>query len=50
MHKEGFTLDAAVHDIEDAIASLGELTGEITSSDILKLFSEFCRKINDSDN
>ncbi|NLK45197.1 MAG: tRNA uridine-5-carboxymethylaminomethyl(34) synthesis GTPase MnmE [Treponema sp.] len=41
--KEGFTLDAAVHDIEDAIASLGELTGEITSSDILEaVFSEFC--------
>ncbi|MBQ4497023.1 MAG: GTP-binding protein, partial [Spirochaetaceae bacterium] len=41
--KEGFTLDAAVQDIEDAIASLGELTGEVTSADILEtVFSQFC--------
>ncbi|MCQ2580027.1 MAG: tRNA uridine-5-carboxymethylaminomethyl(34) synthesis GTPase MnmE [Treponemataceae bacterium] len=41
--KEGFTLDAAVQDIEDAAASLGELTGEITSADILEtVFSQFC--------
>lgn len=41
--KEGFTLDAAVQDIEDAVASLGELTGEVTSSDILEsVFSQFC--------
>ncbi len=41
--QEGFTLDAAVQDIEDAVASLGELTGEVTSSDILEtVFSQFC--------
>ena len=41
--KEGFTLDAAVQDIEDAVASLGELTGEVTSADILEtVFSQFC--------
>ena len=41
--QQGFTLDAAVQDIEDAVASLGELTGEVTSSDILEtVFSQFC--------
>ena len=40
---EGFTLDAAVQDIEDAISSLAEITGEVTPDDILEsVFSSFC--------
>lgn len=39
----GFGSDAVVQDIEDALASLGELTGEVTSDDILQsVFSAFC--------
>ena len=41
--EEGFTLDAAVQDIEDAIDSLAEITGEVTPDDILEsVFSSFC--------
>ncbi|MBO7486349.1 MAG: tRNA uridine-5-carboxymethylaminomethyl(34) synthesis GTPase MnmE [Spirochaetaceae bacterium] len=41
--EEGFTLDAAVQDIEDAISSLAEITGEVTPDDILEsVFSSFC--------
>ncbi len=39
----GLGLDAAVQDIEDAIASLGEITGEVSPDDILgNIFSRFC--------
>lgn len=41
--QEGFTLDAAVQDIEDALNSLGEITGEVTPDEILEsVFSSFC--------
>lgn len=41
--EQGFTLDAAVQDIEDAISCLAELTGEVTPDDILEsVFSSFC--------
>ena len=42
--KEGTPgLDAAVQDLEDALDSLGEVTGEVTSDDILNsIFSNFC--------
>ncbi len=36
-------LDAVVQDIEDALDSLGEITGEVTSDDVLEsIFSNFC--------
>lgn len=36
-------LDAAVCDLKDAVDALGEITGEVTSSDVLSLmFSRFC--------
>jgi tRNA U34 5-carboxymethylaminomethyl modifying GTPase MnmE/TrmE len=39
----GFTLDAAVSDIEDALYFLGEITGAVTPEDILDtVFSQFC--------
>lgn len=35
--------DAAIEDLSDAIMSLGEVTGEVTSDDILEnIFSNFC--------
>lgn len=41
--QNGFTLDALVQDLEDALCSLGEITGETTPDDILDtLFSGFC--------
>ena len=41
--KEGYALDAAVQDMEDALDSLGEITGEVTSEDVLdSIFSHFC--------
>jgi tRNA modification GTPase len=40
---EGFPMDAVAQDLEDAISSLGEITGEVTSADILDaVFSGFC--------
>ena len=40
---EDYTLDAVVQDLEDAIASLGEVTGEVTPEDILEsVFGNFC--------
>ena len=40
---EGFALDAIAAELSDAVAVLGELTGEITSSEILEsVFSKFC--------
>lgn len=41
--KLGFTLDAVVQDIEDALDFLGEVTGEVSPEDILDtVFSRFC--------
>lgn len=40
---EGYSLDAVVQDIEDALDSLGEITGSVTPEDILDtVFSKFC--------
>ncbi|MCR5400592.1 MAG: tRNA uridine-5-carboxymethylaminomethyl(34) synthesis GTPase MnmE [Treponema sp.] len=37
------TLDAVVQDLEDALDSLGELTGEVCADDVLEsIFSHFC--------
>lgn len=39
----GLSSDAAVQDMEDALAFLGEITGEISPDDILEnIFSRFC--------
>ena len=39
----GLPPDAAVQDMEDALASLGEITGEVSPDDILEnIFSRFC--------
>ncbi len=39
----GLGLDAVVQDLEDALDSLGEITGEVTSADVLEsIFSNFC--------
>ena len=41
--EEGYTLDAVVQDVEEALESLGEITGEVTTEDILEtVFSRFC--------
>jgi len=41
--REGYALDAAVQDMEDALDFLGEVTGEVTSEDVLdSIFSHFC--------
>ncbi|CEM60616.1 tRNA uridine-5-carboxymethylaminomethyl(34) synthesis GTPase MnmE [Treponema phagedenis] len=41
--RQGFPLDAIVQDIEESLAFLGEITGEVRSDDILdKIFSGFC--------
>lgn len=40
---ETFTLDAVVQDLEDALNSLGEITGEVYADDVLEsIFSNFC--------
>ena len=40
---ETYGLDAVVQDLEDALDNLGEITGEVTSDDILSsIFSNFC--------
>jgi tRNA modification GTPase len=40
---EGFALDAVVQDLEDALAALGEITGEVTTAAVLdEVFSRFC--------
>lgn len=40
---DDFSLDAVVQDLEDALDALGEITGEVTSDDILEnIFSNFC--------
>ena len=41
--QKGYSLDAAVQDIEDALDFLGELIGKVTADDILEsVFSHFC--------
>ena len=41
--EDGYTLDAVVQDIEDALDFLGEITGNVTPEDILDtVFSRFC--------
>jgi len=41
--EEGFPMDAVSQDLEDALSSLGEITGEVTSADVLDtVFSGFC--------
>lgn len=41
--RSGFPLDAVVQDVEDAVHTLGSITGEVRSDDILdKIFSGFC--------
>jgi tRNA modification GTPase len=41
--REGFPMDAIAQDLEDALSALGEITGEVTSADILDtVFSGFC--------
>ena len=41
--QKGYSLDAAVQDIEDALDFLGELTGRVTAEDVLdSVFSHFC--------
>ena len=40
---DNYTLDAVVQDLEDAIDSLGEVTGDITPDDVLgSIFANFC--------
>lgn len=40
---DGYTLDAVVQDVEEALEALGEITGEVTTEDILDtVFSKFC--------
>jgi tRNA modification GTPase len=41
--ESGFPLDAVVQDVDDALAALGEITGEVTPEDILDtVFANFC--------
>ncbi len=41
--KADYTLDAVVQDVEEALEALGEITGEVTTEDILDtVFSRFC--------
>ncbi len=41
--KAGFPLDAVTQDLEDALSSIGEITGETTGNDVLDaVFSSFC--------
>jgi len=41
--RQGFPMDAIEQDLEEALSALGEITGEVTSSDILDaIFSGFC--------
>ncbi|WP_319562777.1 tRNA uridine-5-carboxymethylaminomethyl(34) synthesis GTPase MnmE [Marispirochaeta sp.] len=41
--EEGMPLDAVAVDLRDALDALGEITGEVTSADVLEdMFSRFC--------
>lgn len=40
---DNYTLDAVVHDLENALDSLGEVTGDVTPDDVLgSIFANFC--------
>ena len=40
---DGMPMDMAAVDLTDALHSLGEITGEVTSADVLeRMFSNFC--------
>lgn len=40
---DNYTLDAVVQDLEDALDSLGEVTGDVTPDDVLEsIFANFC--------
>ena len=40
---DNYTLDAVVQDLEDALDSLGEVTGDVTPDDVLgSIFENFC--------
>lgn len=40
---DNYTLDAVVQDLEDALDSLGEVTGDVTPDDVLRsIFANFC--------
>ncbi len=40
---DNYTLDAVVQDLEDALDSLGEVTGDVTPDDVLgSIFANFC--------
>jgi tRNA modification GTPase len=41
--REGVPQDAVALDLQDAVGALGEITGEVTSADVLEtMFSHFC--------
>jgi tRNA modification GTPase len=41
--RQGVSADAVALDLRDAVGALGEITGEVTSSDVLEtMFSHFC--------
>ncbi len=41
--EDGYSLDAVVQDLEDALNSLGEVTGEVCADDVLEsIFNNFC--------
>ena len=41
--REGIAADAVALDLQDAVGALGEITGEVTSADVLEtMFSHFC--------
>ncbi len=43
LYQDGVPLDIVAMDLTDALQSLGELTGEVTSADVLnRIFSGFC--------
>ncbi len=41
--RDGMPLDVIAPDLRDALGALGEITGEVTTADILdRMFSGFC--------
>lgn len=43
VYNQDYTLDAVVQDIEDALDSLSEITGEVSPTDVLEsIFANFC--------
>jgi tRNA modification GTPase len=40
---DGVSADAVALDLQDAVGALGEITGEVTSADVLEtMFAHFC--------